>query len=426
MTKTTKPLYSESFLEQQSANRLRADEIDLDLFDVSDGYLFRDDSIGAYFNRLRRDAPVHYCQSSRFGPFWSITRYDDIKKIELNHQVFSSEQKHGGITLASPLSDIQLSSFIAMDPPQHDEQRKTVKSVGMPGNLARLEPLIRQRVCDILDDLPRNEEFDWVENVSINLTTQMLATLFDFPFEDRRKLTWWSDIATGHPNDDGPVTSWQMQIDELDDCFKYFRKLWHERADKPPQGDLISMMAHSPATRDMTDEEYGGNLLLLIVGGNDTTRNSISGGVLALHENPQQFQKLKANPDLIPSLVPEIIRWQTPLAHMARTALEDIEFQGQQIKAGDRIALWYLSANRDAEVIPDADKFIIDRENPRRHLSFGYGIHHCMGSMLAEMQLKVLWEEILQRFDRIEVTGEPKRTLSNFVHGFTRLPVRVY
>jgi len=419
-------IFGTEYRQEQNESRHRAGVLSLDDIDVSDGYLFRNDSIGAYFERLREQAPMHYCSSSRFGPYWSITRYQDIKQVELNHQVFSSDQRHGGITLASPMSSIRLASFIAMDPPEHDAQRSTVKSVGMPSNLANLEPLIRQRVCVLLDRLPIGEEFDWVEQVSVNLTTQMLATLFDFPFEERSKLTWWSDIGTGHPKDDGPVTSVEMQARELDSCVQYFRRLWDERKNKPPQGDLISMMAHSEATQGMTNEEFGGNLLLLIVGGNDTTRNSMSGGVLALNENPDQYLKLRENPALVKSLVPEIIRWQTPLAHMARTALEDVEFGGQQIRRGDRIALWYLSANRDAEVIDRADEFIVDRVSPRRHLSFGYGIHHCMGSMLAELQLQILWEELLPRFDRIEVTGEPQRTLSNFVHGFTRMPVTLH
>ena len=426
MEKAAEQIFSAKYLQERAESAHRASAMSLDQFDVSDGYLFRNDSIGAYFSRLRAEAPVHYCSASRFGPYWSISRYQDIRQIELNTSVFSSDQQYGGITLASPMATIQLSSFIAMDPPEHDAQRNTVKSVGMPSSLANLEPLIRQRVCTLLDSLPIREEFDWVEKVSVNLTTQMLATLFDFPFEDRHKLTWWSDIGTGHPKDDGPVTSAEMQVTEMNECFSYFRKLWDERKNKPPQGDLISMMAHSEATQGMSDKEFGGNLLLLIVGGNDTTRNSMSGGVLALNEYPQQYEMLKRNPELVQSLVPEIIRWQTPLAHMARTALEDIEFGGQKISRGDRVALWYLSANRDDEVIDRADEFIVNRENPRRHLSFGYGIHHCMGSMLAEMQLRILWEELLPRFDWIEVSGHPQRTLSNFVHGFTRLPVTLH
>ncbi|MEZ5740701.1 MAG: cytochrome P450 [Burkholderiaceae bacterium] len=185
------------------------------------------------------------------------------------------------------------------------------------------------------------------------------------------------------------------------------------------------MMAHSPTTRNLTPREFLGTLILLIVGGNDTTRNSITGGLLALNQFPGQFDKLRANPALIDTLVPEIIRWQTPLAHMARTATRDFELNGKTIRAGDRVAMWYLSGNRDESMIESPTQVIIDRKAARRHLAFGFGIHHCMGSRLAEMQLKVLWEELLARFARIEVVGKPERALSNFVRGYLSMPVRV-
>ncbi|MCP5265492.1 MAG: cytochrome P450 [Burkholderiaceae bacterium] len=409
----------------QAEAREQAWSMPLEDIDVSNGYLFRDNTIGHYFERLRRDAPVHYCADSRFGPFWSITRYADIVAIEVDHKRFSSDAHVGGISLARRQAEEVFPSFIEMDPPRHDDQRKTVSPIVAPGNLANLQDTIRERVCRILDSLPIGETFDWVEKVSIELTTQMLATLFDFPFEERRKLTWWSDIATGHPKDDGPVTSREMRLEELGKCLDYFTRLWNERVNAPPRTDLISMLAHSPATRNMNPKEFMGNLLLLIVGGNDTTRNSISGGLLALNQNPDQYRKLRENPALVDTLVPEIIRWQTPLAYMRRTALEDVEFRGQTIRKGDALAMWYLSGNRDSDAIEDADRFIIDRKRPRQHISFGFGVHRCVGNRLAEMQLRTLWQEILERFPLIEIAGPPRRTLSNFVHGFTAMPVRI-
>ncbi|MBL8379059.1 MAG: cytochrome P450 [Burkholderiales bacterium] len=408
---------------QSHPERARAWSMPLDEIDVSRGYLFEQDLVEFYFERLRREDPVHRSQSKRYGHYWSVTRYQDIMAVDTNHAVFSSEARLGGIALAERPPQEMFPSFIAMDPPRHDEQRKTVSPIVAPANLARLESTIRSRAGAILDGLPIGEEFDWVERVSIELTTQMLATLFDFPFEERRLLTWWSDMATGDPDGNGPVTSWEQRLVELGKCRDYFTRLWNERVNAAPGNDLISMLAHGPTTRNMGPDEFLGNLILLIVGGNDTTRNSITGGLLALNRHPAEYDKLVANPQLVASMVPEIIRWQTPLAHMRRTALADAVVGGKTIKKGDKVVMWYLSGNRDESAIEDAHRFIIDRARPRQHLSFGFGIHRCVGNRLAELQLKVLWEEILARFARIEVTGTPVRTKSNFVHGFVAMPV---
>ena len=387
--------------------------------------LFKNDAFWPVFERLRNESPVHYTAESDYGPFWSITRYNDIMAVDTNHQVFSSED---GITLQSLESKAEMAkrptrqSFISMDPPKHDEQRKTVSPVVAPANLERMAPVIRERAGIILDGLPIGEEFDWVDLVSKELTAMTLATLFDFPFEDRRKLTYWSDMMTNAPGF-GPVTSWEQKRTELDICFAEFRQLWNERVNAPPKFDLISMLAHGEATRNMEVNEFNGNLGLLIIGGNDTTRNTISGSVFALNRHPSQYAKLRENPALIPSMVSETIRWQTPLAHMRRTALEDFEFRGKQIKAGDKVIMWYVSGNRDEEVIENPNAYIIDRPRPRQHLSFGFGIHRCVGNRLAELQLTIIWEEIMRRFPSVELAGEPTRTHSVFVKGYETLPV---
>jgi cytochrome P450 len=368
---------------------------------------------------------VHFSRSPVFGDYWSVTRYRDIMQVDTNHQIYSSDWRLGGIVVGDAPEGQKLQMFIAMDPPVHDEQRKAISPIVAPLNLSKMEDLIRERTCKVLDSLPRNETFDWVDKVSIELTTLMLATLFDFPVEDRRLLTHWSDVATSNPIFNPKAPSPEERMAELGRMLAYFTRLWNERVNAPPRNDLVSMLAHGAATRNMNPMEYMGNLVLLIVGGNDTTRNSMTGGLLALSQHPEEFAKLRANPALVDSLVPEIIRWQTPLAHMRRTAVCDTELGGKQIKKGEKVVMWYLSGNRDSEAIENADQFIIDRARPRQHLSFGFGIHRCVGNRLAEMQLRILWQELLPRFPRIEVVGEPVRVPSSFVRGYTSLPVRI-
>jgi cytochrome P450 len=387
--------------------------------------LFAADAMWPTFDRLRKEAPVHFTADSDFGGYWSITRFNDIMAVDTNHQVFSSAD---GIVLQSLEAKAEQAkrptrpSFISMDPPRHDEQRKTVSPAVAPANLARMAPVIRERAGTILDGLPIGEEFDWVDLVSKELTAMTLATLFDFPFEDRRKLTFWSDMFTNAPGH-GPAKSWEHKRAEADNCFAAFTQLWNERVNAEPAFDLISMLAHGEATRNMQPLEYHGNVVLLIIGGNDTTRNTISGSVYALNKNPDQYRKLRENPDLVPSMVSETIRWQTPLAHMARTATQDFEIGGKTIRAGDRVAMWYVSGNRDDEVIENPNAYIIDRARPRSHLSFGFGIHRCVGNRLAELQLTIIWEEILKRFPEVILAREPERTHSVFVKGYETLPV---
>ena len=396
-------------------------QADLADLDVSRPSLYAKDQWRPCFERLRNEDPVHFHEDSRFGPYWSITKFDDIVAVDTNHKQFSSAK---GITIADAASSLPISSFITSDPPTHGPKRRAVQPVVVPQNLKNLESLIRSRSIEILESLPVGEEFNWVESVSINLTTQMLATLFGFPFEDRHKLTLWSDnLTTGVSPKDVEGTARNQAV--MLECLQYFQALWHERKKTEGGFDLLSLMQRDPATANVIDDpmHFLGNIALLIVGGNDTTRNSISGGVLALNQNPAQYDKLRADHALIGSMVPEIIRWQTPLIHMRRTAVEDVELQGRTIRKGDKVVMWYISGNRDGTVIENADDFIIDRPNSRHHLAFGFGIHRCMGNRLAEMQLRVLWEEIMQRFRMIEVVGPEQRVRSNFIRGYTELPV---
>jgi len=403
----------------------RTDQMDrdIDAVDVSEPSLYETDNWRPIFARLRSEAPVHYCADSPFGPYWSITRFEDIMAVDSNHQSFSSI---GGVSIGDRKPDFEAPNFISMDPPKHDAQRMSVTPAVAPMQLQKMEPLIRERVCQLLDDLPERTPFNWVDRVSVELTTQMLATLFDFPFEERRKLTAWSDLATSSEAVGGALPDEERRAGMFE-MLNEFKQLWEERRLRDPEEhpDFITLMANDPRMQAMDDMEFMGNLILLIIGGNDTTRNSISGGVLGLSKTGGSFGQLLSDPSLVPGFVPEVIRWQTPLAHMRRVATEDVELQGQSIKAGDKVVMWYISGNRDESVINDPETLTVGRSQPRRHLSFGFGIHRCLGNRLAEMQLKVLWEEILKRFKAIDVVKPEVRVRSNFIHGISELEVEV-
>ena len=402
-------------IDWRAAARAEAYDMPLEQIDPVDSELFRKGTFEFYFERLRAEDPVHYSEREESGPYWSVTKYNDIMFVDTHHDLFSSEPT---ITYRD-VEELPLPMFIARDPPRHEAHRLAVAPAMAGPNLKELEPLVRSRVGAILDSLPRGETFDWVDRVSIELTSQMLATLFDFPFEDRRLLPHWSDVATA-----GDLEL-DYQIAQIRECGAYFTKLWNERVDAPPRGDLISMLAHNKSTRHMTPEEFMGDVLLLVIGGNDTTRNSMTGGLLALNQNPAEYDKLIADPGLIPNMVSEMIRWQTPLAYMRRLATQDVELGGKRIRKGDKVLMWYVSGNRDDDVIERASEFLIDRPRARQHLSYGFGIHRCVGSRLAEMQLRILWEEILARFPKIEVVGDPVRVASSFANGYSHLPVRI-
>ena len=242
-------------------------DIDIDAIDVSQPEYFQNETIGLYFKRLRNEQPIHYCANSRFGPYWSVTRFNDIMAIDKDHQNFSSDAFLGGIQMTDFPKGMERSNFINMDPPEHDAQRRVVSPIVAPSNLANMEGTIRKHVIDILDQLPNGEVFDWVDKVSIELTTRMLATLFDFPFEQRRKLTYWSEVASADLATSDEIKTEEQRIAALGECLTTFKQLMTERANLPPKNDLISMLAHSSMV-NMDDQQFLSTLILLIIGGN--------------------------------------------------------------------------------------------------------------------------------------------------------------
>ena len=391
--------------------------------DVSDPALYHDDRWRPAFARLRQQAPVHYCKDSAYGPYWSVSSYQFIEEAELNSKVFSNRADLGGIQINNIAPDLNRPSFVSMDPPEHTGRRKSVTPMTNRSSLEKFSELIRERTGAVLDALPRGEVFDWADLVSTELTGMMLASMFDFPQEQRRQLIHWSDVATANLRaDNAPVTTEDARYAELERMADTFAPLWQQRLGGD-NFDLITMLANNPATANMDREEFIGTLFLLIVGGNDTTRNSMTGGLLALKENPGELEKVKADRSLIPNMVQEIIRYQTPVIHMRRTALADTELNGQAIAAGDKVVLWYISANRDEEKFEAPEAFRIERDNARRHLSFGVGIHRCIGDRLAALQIQVLWEELLARDINVDVIGPADRLYSNFIRGYNSLPV---
>jgi cytochrome P450 len=395
------------------------------------------------FTELRKTEPVAWCPEPWGGPgFWSITKYDDIQEISKLPKVFSSDQVHGGVTLPSPemiavrsnlsrgevSSPQELSQFeggrsmISMDPPEHNQHRRMVAPGFTPGTLDDLTPRIRERAITILDGIASRDECEFVSTVAAELPIQMLAELFDVPQEDRHKLFEWSNLIIGGEDPDIALSREQV-MEAFMQLAGYSMQLYQERK-KKPGNDLITMLVNTEVDgKPMSSADYLSAFVLLVVAGNETTRNSISGGILALSQHPAERQKLLDDPSLIPQAVDEIIRWVHPVIYMRRTALEDYQLRETTIKAGDKLALWYMSGNRDDEKWQDPFTFNVTRKGPR-HLSFGYGQHLCIGWRLAELQLRVLLEEILERYPELHAIGEVTRMRSNFLNSIKSMPVR--
>ena len=380
------------------------------------------------FRRLRAEEPVYWNPEADSTGFWAITRYDDIEAISKNPKLFSSAKENGGHRIFNE-NDIDGNdtdaSMISMDPPEHASYRRMVTPGFVPKRITGMEDRIRARVTRLLDNLPKTGEAEFVSSVAAVLPIEVLAELFGVPESDGPKLFEWSNATVGEDDPELRVSDEYMKKCVLE-MAGYAAGLWQQRLENPG-ADLISMLAHSRVNGEaMTFPTYIGTFILLVVGGNETTRNSISGGLLALSENPEERRKLLDDPSLIPSAVQEIVRWVSPVLHMRRTATEDTEIRGQKIRKGDKVVMWYASGNRDEDKWDDPFRFDVTRyakPNVATQLGFGAGQHFCLGSRLAELQLKVLFEELLRRFPDIHVSGPVRRMRSNFIYGLKEMPV---
>ena len=405
----------------------QVDPVAIGAVDVSRADLWRDDSAVALLDRMRRLEPVHFCPNSAFGPYWSLTRYEDIVRAELRPSLFSSSYRRGGITIfgdsASP-ADEMLPMFLAMDGCAHAAPRRAIAPALGPSEIAELAAPLRRRTAELVDSLPVGERIDWVERVAVELTTQMLALLLDFPWDERRRLATWSDWAGDIEAARDPALG-RRRMAVLRECGSRFLRLARERRDGRPRPDLISRMLRCPKLASASPREFLGHLVLLIIGGNDTTRNTLSALPIVNRLFPSEWCKIVRRPELAANAAQELIRWQTPLSHMRRTATRDTEVGGRPIAAGEKVVMWYASANRDEALFDNAGAFVADRPNARRHLAFGAGVHRCLGARLAQLQVVTFLEVLVERGLRPVQDGACERVASSFIRGYRRMPTRL-
>jgi len=421
------PNAMEAIEQWQAANPDRV-PVHSQRWDMGDPALYHEDRWQPIFAEMRAKAPLNWIEGTPNGNMWNVTTLKNIQHIEALPLVFSSDMNNGGFVISDPYGDDAVQThgrnFLGMDPPEHTPRRRSIAPAFTPAEMLRLTSLVRERTAEVLEGLPVGEQFDWHERVSVVLTTAMLATIFDFPWDYRHYLPFWSDWMSDGRLADDPELS-KMRLDAMMEMADCFLKLWDQRRNMPEAPDLLSRMIHSEAMGNQDPMEFMSNMAVLIVGGNDTTRNTMTGIVEALDKFPEERAKLDADPSLAANAVQECIRYVTPVAHMRRTAMQDYELDGQLIRKGQKLILWYISANRDESVFKDADRLIVDRENARRHVSFGYGVHRCVGARLAELQLRVLIEEMVARGIRPRVTGKVERLKQNFIHGFSKAEVTI-
>ncbi len=384
------------------------------------------------FTRLRKEAPVYWHEE--YLPFedgfWALTKHDDIVRVSKDPQTFSSSQPgilmtYGDPEVADPAATAALvSNMIAMDPPQHTFYRKMVSPKFSPRSLKDMEDGLRNKVKELLDEASKQKEFDFVTEISEKIPLWVLCEMMGIEESQRQRVREIVNKLTDASSSQNPDNAIEIWVNYME-LFKMGRDMIEERR-KNPTDDLMSLVANTEVEGEgLPQELLDGFMLLMVIAGNETTRNTITGGLIALSQNPEERQKLINDPSLMSNAADEMLRWVSSVIYMRRTAACDTEIRGQSIKKGDKLILWYGAANRDEEVFKDAHLFKVDREDAAKHIAFGAGQHLCLGHRLGKLQIKILYEELLARFPNIEVISEPTRIPSNFLDGISHLKVRI-
>src|SRR5262245_36000998 len=380
-----------------------------------------------WFTYLRHNAPV-YKHPEPDGPgFWVITKYDDVVAVGRDGTTYSSDQTRGGVVVLEEMPDAPDFGeggrlMLTMDPPEHTRHRKLVNRGFTPRQMRMLEPHIRELTSNILDEVIEQGGCDYVVDVAAELPLQVIAEMLGVPNEDRHKLFEWSNRMIGSEDPEYEVSADEVMNAQVE-MFMYANELAAQRRNEP-RDDIITALLDAEVDGDkLTEMDFNLFFLLLAVAGNETTRNSISHGIKAFCDFPDQYQLLVEDPSRAASATEEIVRWASPVMYFRRNVLKDTELRGQQIKAGDKISMWYISANRDEDVFDRPFEFDILR-SPNEHVGFGGGgPHHCLGANLARMEIYVLLEEMAKRVPTIERTGEAQPLRSNFIAGIKHMPV---
>lgn len=384
------------------------------------------------FKRLREEAPIYWHEESLdFEPgFWALTKHEDIVRVSKDPMTFSSAVGGHLMTMGDPevvdpsaVAAI-IGNMIGMDPPDHQIYRKMVAPSFTPKAIRTLEGDMRLKIRELLENVEDKGEFNFVTEISEQLPLWVLCEMMGIPESDRPKIRDLVNNLTDASIQQDPNNAFQIWVNYME-LFKMGRDMIEERR-KSPTDDLMSVVANTKIEGgELPPELLDGFFLLMVIAGNETTRNTLTGGLMALTDNPEEREKLLKDPALISNATDEMLRWVTSVIYFRRTATKDTNIRGQDIKAGDKVVMWYGSANRDEDIFEDGHLFRVDRENAKKHLAFGAGEHLCLGNRLGHMQIRILFEELLDRFPNIHSTSDPVRIPSNFLAGISELKVRI-